>query len=159
MEKNQKNKGDKAFGAAIAVGAVLFLAVLLAMGYFVFGFGVNFPAPSPGGSAGPRAPAASTGASPIKLLSSRPDGELQKVELTASGLTYLPYPVELKVGIPVELSVSPRVSSCMATMVAQKLGIRVSSRGGPVYFIPETPGEYPFTCWMNMGRGKFVFVE
>ncbi|MFH0962354.1 MAG: cupredoxin domain-containing protein [archaeon] len=148
---------DKTFKAVAVAGALLFLAVLLGAGYFIFGFGINLPAPAP--SPGKTVQSATVATSPIRILPEKPAGEIQKVELTASGLTYLPYPVELKVGVPVELSISPKVSSCLATMVASSLGLRVSSREGPAYFIPEKAGEYQFTCWMNMGRGKFVFVS
>jgi|GEM_PF-3816770 len=157
IKEGGPNEDGKEFRILFGILAVLLVAVVFGTSYFVFGIG--FPAWDGSKRASGTATLPVQMDPPVKILLEKPEGQVRKVELTASGLTYLPNPVELKVGVPVELSVSPRVSSCMATMVASDLGIRVSSRGGPVYFIPEKAGEYPFTCWMNMGRGRFVFTE
>ncbi len=156
IKEGGPNGNDKEFRILIGILAVLLVAVVFVTSYFFFVTG--FPALDGSRNASLTTMPVQTDL-PVKILSEKPEGQVQKVELSASGLTYLPNPVELKVGVPVELSVSPRVSSCMATMVASNLGIRASSRGGPVYFIPEKAGEYHFTCWMNMGRGKFVFTD
>lgn len=157
IKENRPDDDGREFKIILGALAVLLIAVVLGASYFFFGLG--FPGNDESARVSGTTIIPAKTESPVKILSAKPEGETQKVELTASGLTYLPNPVELKVGVPIELSVSPRISSCMATMVASDLGIRVSSRGGPVYFVPEKAGEYPFTCWMNMGRGRFVFKE
>lgn len=144
-------KDDLLFKAALA-GGVLLLAAIVAIGLMFFG-GPLFTARV---SAAPQQPAPG---SPIRILSAKPEGELQRLTISAQGLTYKPYPARLKVGVPVELTLDLNIRSCLASFYFPAGGLRLQGMPGRnvAYFVPETAGEFPFTCSMNMGRGLFVF--
>ena len=81
---------------------------------------------------------------------------IQEVTITVDG-GYEPSRVVVNVGQPVRLNFLRRdPSSCLEKVllpdfhIAQDLDLNHVT---PIEFTPEKPGEYPFTCGMNMFRG------
>lgn len=81
---------------------------------------------------------------------------IQEVTITVDG-GYEPSRVVVNTGQPVRLNFWRRdPSNCLEKVlladfhIAQDLDL---NRTTPVEFTPEKPGEYPFTCGMNMYRG------
>jgi plastocyanin domain-containing protein len=83
-------------------------------------------------------------------------GGVQELKITVDG-GYEPSRVVVKAGQPVRLNFLRRdPNSCLEQVllpdfqIAQALEL---NRVTPVEFTPEKPGQYPFTCGMNMFRG------
>lgn len=83
-------------------------------------------------------------------------GNIQEVMITVDG-GYDPSRVIVHVGQPVRLNFLRRdPSSCLEQVllpdfhIAQNLNLNHTT---PVEFTPEKPGQYAFTCGMNMFRG------
>lgn len=81
---------------------------------------------------------------------------IQELTIQVDG-GYEPNRVVVKAGQPVRLNFFRKdPSSCLEKIIlpdfhiAQDLDL---NRMTPVEFTPKTPGEYPFTCGMNMARG------
>lgn len=70
---------------------------------------------------------------------------------------YKPSRVVVQAGLPVQLNFLCRdPSSCLEKVVLPDFHIATDldlSQVTPIKFTPEKPGEYPFTCVMNMFRG------
>lgn len=91
-----------------------------------------------------------------KAQQAESDRGIQEVTITVDG-GYEPSRVIVNVGQPVRLNFFRRdSSSCLEKVlfpdfhIAQDLAI---DRVTPVEFTPESPGQYSFTCGMNMFRG------
>lgn len=74
--------------------------------------------------------------------------------------TYQPNIIRVRQGIPVRLKFNRQEAiDCSNRVLIPDFGI---SRALPVLqtttitFTPETPGGYPFTCWMNTYRGTII---
>jgi len=84
---------------------------------------------------------------------------VQEVKITVKG-GYTPDVVVVKQGRPVRLEFyRDETSSCSEQVVFGDFGIArdlPAFRTTPVEFIPDRPGEFTFTCGMNMLRGKLV---
>lgn len=84
---------------------------------------------------------------------------VQEMNITVKG-GYSPDVITVKPGIPVRLNFyRDETASCSEQVVLGDFGI---ARELPPYkttaveFTPQKPGEYSFTCGMNMMRGKLV---
>ncbi|MGD9889920.1 MAG: heavy metal translocating P-type ATPase [Dehalococcoidia bacterium] len=84
---------------------------------------------------------------------------VQEATIRVEG-AYQPNRVAVKAGVPVRLKFDRReATDCSNRVVLADFGI---SRALPAFatttveFTPERPGEYPFTCAMNMYRGTLV---
>jgi len=114
------------------------------------------PASGSGGSAcaccGGGAPAgpATTGAAEVA-------GDVQKITVDVSKGYYDPSTIELKAGIPAEITFS-QSSGCTAQVQSQDLGFFEDLSTGPktVKIDALQAGTYSFTCGMNMVSGSIV---
>jgi plastocyanin domain-containing protein len=86
-------------------------------------------------------------------------GGVQEVKVTVKG-GYAPDVIAVQAGRPVRLDFyRDETASCSEQVVFRDFGI---ARDLPAFkttaieFTPEEPGEYTFTCGMNMMRGKLV---
>ena len=86
-------------------------------------------------------------------------GGVQEIKVTVKG-GYSPDVIVVKQGKPVRLDFyRDETSSCSEQVVFGDFGIArdlPAYKTTPVEFTPERPGEYTFTCGMNMLRGKLV---
>ena len=84
---------------------------------------------------------------------------LQEVKITVKG-GYSPDVVVVKQGRPVRLDFyRDETSSCSEQVIFGDFGIArdlPAFRTTPVEFTPREPGEFTWTCGMNMLRGKLI---
>ena len=86
-------------------------------------------------------------------------GGVQEINVTVKG-GYTPDVIEVRQGRPVRLNFyRDETSSCSEQVVFGDFGVArelPAFKTVPVEFTPDKPGEYTFTCGMNMLRGKLV---
>ena len=84
---------------------------------------------------------------------------MQEVDVTVKG-GYQPASILVKSGEPVKLNFTRReASTCGEEVVLPSFGKRAhlpENQTVTVEVTPEKPGEYEFTCGMNMYRGKLI---
>jgi plastocyanin domain-containing protein len=84
---------------------------------------------------------------------------VQEIKVTVKG-GYSPDVIVVKQGKPVRLDFyRDETSSCSEQVIFGDFGIArdlPAYKTTPVEFTPEKPGEFTFTCGMNMLRGKLV---
>jgi len=84
---------------------------------------------------------------------------VQTVQLSVQGTTYLPNPVRVKKGIPVQLVADvSKMPGCSKSIVIPEFGVRktVSAADNVITFTPTVSGTFQFSCSMNMYRGQLV---
>lgn len=86
-------------------------------------------------------------------------GSIQEVDVTVRG-GYQPASIVVMAGVPVRLHFTRReASTCGEELLIPGLGKHLylpENQTVTVDLTPEKPGEYEFTCGMNMYRGKIV---
>jgi plastocyanin domain-containing protein len=86
-------------------------------------------------------------------------GGLQVVEVTVKG-GYQPATIVAKAGQALRLNFTRRESTpCGEEVVLPEFGKRAhlpEDRTIPIEVTPQRPGEYEFTCGMNMYKGKLI---
>ncbi len=86
-------------------------------------------------------------------------GGVQVVDVTVKG-GYQPASIRSDAGRPLRLNFTRRESTpCGEEVVLPDFGKRAhlpQDRTVSIEINPETPGEYEFTCGMNMYRGKLI---
>lgn len=86
-------------------------------------------------------------------------GGVQEVKITVKG-GYSPDVVRVKQGHPVRLDFyRDETSSCSEQVILGDFGIArdlPAFKTTPVEFTPSKPGEFTWTCGMNMLRGKLI---
>ena len=86
-------------------------------------------------------------------------GGAQVVDVTVKG-GYQPANIIARAGQPLRLNFTRREASlCGEEVVLPEFGKRAhlpENRTVPVEIVPDKPGEYEFTCGMNMYRGKII---
>ena len=86
-------------------------------------------------------------------------GGLQEIDVTVKG-GYQPASIVVKAGQPVRLNFTRRESTpCGEEVVFPEFGRRAhlpENKVVPIEVTPKKPGEYEFTCGMNMYRGKLI---
>lgn len=84
---------------------------------------------------------------------------IQEIDVTVKG-GYQPATIVVKAGQPVRLNFTRRESTpCGEEVVLPDFGKRAhlpEDKTIPIEVTPEKPGEYEFTCGMNMYRGKLI---
>lgn len=84
---------------------------------------------------------------------------IQEIDVTVKG-GYQPASIEVRAGQPVRLNFTRRESSmCGEEVVLPGFGKRAhlpENETVAIEITPEKPGEYDFTCGMNMYRGKLI---
>jgi plastocyanin domain-containing protein len=92
-------------------------------------------------------------------VEAKKEGGMQEVDVTVKG-GYQPAAIVVKVGEPVRLNFTRReASTCGEEVVLPGFGKRAhlpENQTVTVEVTPEKPGEYEFTCGMNMYRGKLI---
>ncbi len=87
------------------------------------------------------------------------EGGVQEVEVTVKG-GYQPASIVVKAGERVRLNFTRReASTCGEEVIIPGFGKRAHLPEGQTVTIevtPDKPGEYEFTCGMNMYRGKLI---
>jgi plastocyanin domain-containing protein len=83
----------------------------------------------------------------------------QVVDVTVKG-GYQPAAIQVQVGQPVRLNFTRReASTCGEEVILPGFGKRAhlpENQTISLEVVPDKPGEYEFTCGMNMYRGKLV---
>jgi len=84
-------------------------------------------------------------------------GDVQKISVDVSNGYYDPSVIELKAGVPAEITFS-QSSGCTAQVQSQSLGFFEDLSGGPktVKLPALDAGEYSFECGMSMVFGSIV---
>lgn len=86
-------------------------------------------------------------------------GGAQVVDVTVKG-GYQPASIIAEAGRPLRLNFTRREASlCGEEVVLPEFGRRAhlpENKTVPVEIVPEKPGEYEFTCGMNMYHGKII---
>lgn len=86
-------------------------------------------------------------------------GGVQEVDVTVKG-GYQPASIVVEAGRPVRLNFTRRESTpCGEEVVLPEFGRRAhlpQDKTVPVEIVPGRPGEYEFTCGMNMYKGKLI---
>ncbi len=86
-------------------------------------------------------------------------GGAQVVDVTVKG-GYQPSSIIVRAGQPLRLNFTRRESTlCGEEVVLPEFGKRAhlpENRTVAVEIVPEKPGEYEFTCGMNMYKGKLI---
>lgn len=82
---------------------------------------------------------------------------VQKISVDASQGSYNPSVIQLKAGVPAEITFS-QASGCMGTVQSSDLGFQENLSSGPktVKIKALQPGTYGFACGMNMVQGQVV---
>jgi plastocyanin domain-containing protein len=84
---------------------------------------------------------------------------VQEIRVTVKG-GYAPDVIAVRAGQPVRLDFyRDETAACSEQVVFRDFGVirdLPAYETTPVEFTPEEPGEYTFTCGMNMMRGKLV---
>ena len=84
---------------------------------------------------------------------------IQTVDVVVKG-GYQPAAIMVKAGQRVRLNFTRReASTCSEEVVVPDFGKRAylpENLSVPIEVMPEKPGEYAFTCGMNMYRGKLI---
>ena len=93
------------------------------------------------------------------VAASAGEGGVQEINITVKG-GYSPDVIVVREGAPVRLNFyRDETASCSEQVVFGDFRIArdlPAFRTTPVEFTPETPGEFTFTCGMNMMRGKLI---
>ena len=84
---------------------------------------------------------------------------VQEINVTVKG-GYQPASIMVMAGQPVRLNFTRReASTCGEEVVLPDFGKRAhlpQDQTVPVEVVPDKPGEYEFTCGMNMYKGKLI---
>jgi plastocyanin domain-containing protein len=87
------------------------------------------------------------------------DSGVQEIRVMVKG-GYEPDVIVVKQGKPVRLDFyRDETASCSERVIFGDFGIArdlPAFKTTPIQFTPETPGEFTFTCGMNMMRGKLI---
>lgn len=87
------------------------------------------------------------------------EGGMQEVDVTVKG-GYQPASIVVKAGRPLRLNFTRRESTpCGEEVVLPEFGRRAhlpENKTVAIEITPREPGEYEFTCGMNMYKGKLI---
>ena len=122
--------------------ATIFISiiVIIILGYFIFVCGKSNQNQQSSGNAGVIA------------------GEVQKVNIGMQNSNYYPNTINVKAGIPVEITLDNSVAGCYRSFVMGDLGVRQysASPSNKITFTPNKKGTFKFACSMGMGYGKII---
>ncbi|HET6352431.1 MAG TPA: cupredoxin domain-containing protein [Coriobacteriia bacterium] len=84
-------------------------------------------------------------------------GDVQKIDIDLSKGYYQPNVITLKAGVPAEITFG-QSTGCTGQVISSDLGFSEDLTAGPrtVTIDNPTPGEYAFSCGMQMVYGKIV---
>lgn len=93
------------------------------------------------------------------VAASTGESGVQEIRVTVKG-GYAPDVIVVKAGKPVRLDFyRDETASCSERVIFGDFGVAKdlpAFKTTPVEFTPDTPGEFTFTCGMNMMRGKLI---
>lgn len=97
---------------------------------------------------------------PIGTGTSPPSANVQVVSLHAYASGYDKPQLQVKAGSPVRLDFSADANAgCGRQLIMRDFGVNLVSKNGETVsasFTPPSPGQYRFSCAMNMFRGVLV---
>ena len=132
MHNKSKHYSKSKNSSKLLIGMIVAIAIIIVILFFISKSGNN------------------------KTNSSNSEG-LQKVTL---GFTdnYDPNTIEVKAGIPVEITLDNSVGGCYRAFTIPELSVSKISRtpSDTIKFTPKQPGIYRFQCGMNMGYGTLI---
>lgn len=113
-------------------------------------------APGLGAAAGGAACAGCGGSGQESAGATVVDGDVQRIDIAIDG-DYLPNVVTAKAGVPIEITFA-QADGCFEEVVFPDFGIRENLTQGPVTItLPALePGEYGWSCGMQMAFGRIV---
>ena len=84
--------------------------------------------------------------------------DVQNVVLGIKNYNYYPNTINVKVGMPVRISLDNSVVGCYRSFTIKELGIakNLQTPNDYVEFVPEKKGTYRFACSMGMGHGTLI---
>lgn len=82
---------------------------------------------------------------------------VQKITLSF-GSNYEPNTIEVKQGVPVEITLDSGVTGCYRAFTIPQLGVSKISKSpsDKIIFTPDKAGIFRFQCGMNMGYGTII---
>lgn len=83
--------------------------------------------------------------------------DIQKITLSFRG-NYAPNTIEVKEGIPVEITLDSSVGGCYRSFAIPDLGVSKTSTSpsDKITFTPTKAGTFRFRCGMGMGTGTII---
>lgn len=90
------------------------------------------------------------------------EGDSQIINMKVNGMEYSPSEIFVEVGKPVKFIVDGTdAEGCVQYFTIPSLGVNGKLKSGEniFEFTPKKTGEIPFSCSMNMAKGKIVVVE
>jgi heme/copper-type cytochrome/quinol oxidase subunit 2 len=87
---------------------------------------------------------------------------VQEVAISMQRGQYQPYPVRVKVGTPVRMTVDLNtVNGCYRSIIIPELGVsgRVGTGGNTIEFTPTKAGTFRMTCGMGMADGQIIVED
>ena len=96
-----------------------------------------------------------------QVISNPSNGEVQEVTLGMKNLNYYPRTIEVKAGVPVELTLDSSVQGCFRSFAVPDLGVFGVARtpSDTIKFTPNKKGTFAFRCSMGMGDGTLIVKE
>jgi plastocyanin domain-containing protein len=84
--------------------------------------------------------------------------EVQKITLSMKNYNYYPNTINVKSGIPVELTLDNTIKGCYRSFNIQGLGVNKRSLNpqDTIKFTPNKKGNFGFACGMGMGTGTII---
>ena len=85
------------------------------------------------------------------------EGNIQKITLSMKG-NYYPNTINVKQGVPVEITLDSSVRGCYRSFNIRELGVSKYSSGpsDTIKFTPNKKGSFEFACGMRMGTGTII---
>jgi plastocyanin len=119
--------------------------------------GTQVASTAPSGSSGCACCGTAKPAGPATTGTATTSGNVQKISVDVSKGYYDPSTIQLKAGVPAEITFSAS-SGCTGQVQSQDLGFSADLTQGPatVKLPAVSAGTYTFACGMNMVRGTIV---
>lgn len=120
------------------------LIILLLVGYFLF-----FNTIEVSGTTGNIVNNGNSGGNSVG------SGDAQKITLGTRNYNYFPSVIDVKAGLPVEITLDDSVKGCLRSFSIRDLGISKYARTSDdkIVFTPTQVGSFKFSCSMGMGYG------
>lgn len=85
-------------------------------------------------------------------------GDVQNVVLGIKNYNYYPNTINVKVGMPVRISLDESVFGCYRSFTIRELSVNKYLKSPEEYveFTPTKTGTYRFACSMGMGTGTLI---
>ncbi len=84
--------------------------------------------------------------------------EVQKITLSFKDYNYYPRTIQVKQGIPVEITLDSSIKGCFRNFNIRALGVSQSSSSpsDKITFTPDKKGSFEFACGMRMAYGTII---